>query len=244
MTVAVLTSLVLLAGPTTGLVLSTEVGKPGAIVASMHLDALEQELIAAKFAVRRLDAPDCKGEHECLLAKARAAGVPALVSVSIAWGKKQTTIDLEGLRVSDGATVAQLTFALAARLGDPERAKVKPFLDQLAGAVTDAPVKDATLTPPPVIDAPPPLVVATRSRVPEIATGAGAVATGVAAAVLLGVAGGTNAKLNATPDPSPLTRAQAQDLATQANGQYTASLALGLSAAALAAVTVVLFLRE
>ncbi|MBL8914031.1 MAG: hypothetical protein JNM17_25225 [Archangium sp.] len=238
-----LVTLAVLAAPTTGLVLSTEVGKPGTVVASQHLDSLEQELITAKFAVRRLEAADCKGDRDCLLANARKASVPALIAVSIAWGKKQTTLDLEGLRVSDGATVAQLTFTLAARLGDAERVKVKSFLEQLSEAVSDAPTKGVTLTPPPVIDVPP-LAVATRSRVPEIATGAGAIATGVAAAVLLGVAGGTNGQLNATPDPSPLTHAQAQELANQANGQYTASLALGLSAAALAAVTVVLFLRE
>lgn len=245
MTVAVLTSLVLLAAPTTGLVLSTEVGKPGTVVASQHLDALEQELIAAKFAVRRLEAPTCKGEHACLLELARKESVPVLISVSIAWGKKQTTIDLEALRVSDGATVAQLTFALPARISDAERAKVKPFLAQVAESVNDAPTKDlsADLTPPPVVDASP-AIVATRSRIPEFATGGGAVLTGVAAAVMLGVASGTNAQLNGTPDPSPLTRMQAQQLAADANGQYTASLVFGLSAAALAAVTVVLFLRE
>ena len=147
--------------------------------------------------------------------------------------------------MSDGATVAQLTFALAARLGDVERAKVKPFLAQVADAVTATPKKDdvTLLVPPPPVDVAP-VVVATRSRVPELATGAGALGAGVAAAVLLGVAGGTRAQLESTPNPSPLTHAQAEQLARDANGQYSASLALGLTAAALAAVTVVLFLRD
>jgi hypothetical protein len=236
---------VVAATPTVGLVLSTEVGRSGAITATTHLDALEQEAIGAKFAVRRLEAT-CKGSRDCLLTAAREASVPVVLSVSIAWSKKQATIDLEGVRVSDGATVAQLTFGVQQRMGETERARVQPFFAQLAAAATvsDAPKRvEAKLTPE-VKDTPPLVASTGRTRVPELVAGGGAVAAGVLAGVLVGVASADRAKLENTPELSPLTRAEAETLRAQANGGYTGALISGLTAAALAALAIVLALRD
>ena len=104
----------LCAAPATGLTLSAQLGKVSTPVAA-YLDAIEQELISSGLPVRRLTLT-CDGKRECLISGAKTAGLPALVAVSVAYGKKQTTLDLEALRVDDGATVSQFTFAVSGRL--------------------------------------------------------------------------------------------------------------------------------
>ncbi|MFO0595331.1 MAG: hypothetical protein U0228_08505 [Myxococcaceae bacterium] len=242
----------LAATPTTGLVLSNEVGKPGTVPASAHLDVITEELLASRLAVKRLELK-CQGERACLVQGAKAAGLPAVVSVSIAWSKKQTTFDLDAIRVSDGASVAQLTFAATGRLGDGERARLRSFAAQLADALPreDAPRVDPvvkndtpTLTPDAGVAETGPLVVTPVEKPPKTAAlvvGGGALLAGAAAGVLLGVASGTNASLVEHP---PMYRRDAEALANTANAEYTASLALGVTAGALAVVAVILLVKD
>jgi hypothetical protein len=249
---SLLTLTMLGAAPATGLALSAQMGREGT-PAAVYLDAIEQELVSSKLAVRRLTL-SCDGRRDCLLAGTTAAKLPALVAVTVAYTKKQTTLDLEALRTTDGATVAQLTFSVTARLGETERASLRKFGALLAEALVevkpDAPVADA---PPPQLtpDArPPPLSLTAaplaprRSSVPGWVMGGGAVASAVTSGIFLGMASSTRGSLEATPDPSPLTRAQAVSMAAEANRDYSVSLATGLAAGALAAGALIWFLTE
>lgn len=249
-----LTLTLLSAAPATGLTLSSKLGKEATPVAAF-LDAIEQELIAGKRPVRRLTL-SCDGKRECLLAGAREAGVPSLVAVTVAYGKKQTTLDLEAVRTLDGATLSQLTFSVTGRLSEADRASLRKFAAQLDEALRE-PKTDAPLATPPVVvvgeppPAPKPAVVVTqpvltpvRSRVPAWVMGGGAVAGVVTSGVFLGLATGARSELEKTPDPSPLTRAQADGLAARANTDYSVALAAGLAAGALATGAILWLVTE
>lgn len=249
-----LTLTALSAGPTTGLALATQLGK-STTPPEVHLDAIEQELVATGLAVRRLTTA-CDGARDCLLAAARKENVQVLVGVSIAQRQKQTTFDLEAIRSDDGATVAQATFVVAARLGEVDRAQVRAFADRLKQAMpapmADVPVRDpepTRLAPDPA-PVPPPIVVTEpfpppgRSRVPAWVMLGGAGAATVTSGIFLGLATDARVRLESTPDPSPLTRAQAQRLADDANRNYTIALLTGAAAGALATGAVVWLLTD
>lgn len=249
---SLVTLTMLSAAPATGLALSAQMGRE-VIPAATWLDAVEQELVSSKLAVRQLSL-SCDGKRECLLAGAASAKLPALVAVTVAYTKKQTTLDLEALRTADGATVSQLTFSVTGRLSDADRASLRKFGAAIVEALTvkgDVPVVEAS---PPLLtpgDQPRPLeltrpspLTATRSSVPGWVMGGGAVASAVTSGIFLGMASSTRASLETTSDPSPLTRAQAERMAADANRDYSVSLATGLAAGALATGALVWFLTQ
>ncbi|MFT3711573.1 MAG: hypothetical protein QM817_28385 [Archangium sp.] len=141
----------ILAAPSSGLAVSVQIGKPPAPL-STWFDPIEEELVAAKVGVKRLTLA-CDGKRECLLEGGRRASVGSIVAVTLSHTKKQTTLDLEAMRVSDGVTVAQVTFTVnGVKYEDAARAQVKRFAQQLAEAliaeektaktVTDVPVRE------------------------------------------------------------------------------------------------------
>lgn len=244
----------LAAAPATGLTLSAQIGKATTPVSTL-LDGIEQELLAGKLPVRRLGLA-CDGERDCLLKGAKAAGLPGIVSVSVAYAKKQATLDLEALRASDGVVVGQLTFSvIAGRFTEANREALRRLAAQMAEALTspksDTPVvevkpklvADAVVAPPPELVAPAPApAAARRSKVPAWVLGGAAVASGVTSAVFLGVASDANGRLNA--DPNPMTRAEAELTAAAANRDYTLALATGLAAGALATGAILWLVTE
>jgi hypothetical protein len=247
---SLMTLMVLAASQTTGLTLSAQLGREGTSPA-VYLDAIEQELVASKLAVRQLTLR-CDGKRDCLLAGAASAKVPALVAVTVASTKRQTTLDLEALRTDDGSTISQLTFSVAGRLSETDRASLREFGAALVEALTvkeGAPLVEATpiLTP---VDRPPPLevakdlVVTSRSGAPGWAMGGGAVASAVVSSIFLVRASTTRANLEATPYLSPLTRTEATQMAAEANRDYSVSLATGFVAGALATGALVWFLTR
>ncbi|MEW6430769.1 MAG: hypothetical protein AB1730_04610 [Myxococcota bacterium] len=249
-----LTLTALATGPTTGLTLSAQLGKSPTPPA-VHLDTIEQELVAAGLAVRRLTTA-CDGARDCLLAAAGKENVQVLVGVSIAQRRKQTTFDIEAIRADDGATVAQATFVVTERLGEADRAQVRDFAARVKQAmpapVADVPVRDpepTKLAPEPA-PVPPPIIVTEpppppgRSRVPAWVLLGGAGAAAVTSGLFLGLATDARGRVESTPDPSPLTRAQAQGLAADANRHYTIALVTGAAAGALATGALVWLLTE
>lgn len=254
MLTALLTTSLLAAAPATGLTLSAQVGK-SSTPAAAYLDALEQEFVGARLPVRRLNL-SCDEKRECLVEAARTAELPAVVAVTLAAGKKQTTIDLEAVRVSDAATVGQLTFVVTGRMEDAERAQVRAFARQLYETLAapepkpDTPLvkEPVVLTPVNPVDplalTPPPPPPTSRSRVPAYVMGGGAVAGAVTSGIFLGLASSTRAQLESTPDPSPLTRVKADELAATANRDYSVSLAAGIAAGALATGAIIWLLTE
>lgn len=249
-----LLALLLSAAPATGLTLSEQMGKVGTPVTA-YLDAIEQELVAGGVPVRQLKL-SCSGKRDCLLAGAKEAGLPALVAVTVAYGKKQTTIDLEGLRTTDGTTLAQLTFTVGSRLTEPDRAAVQKFGTKLAALLSqsDVPRVEKPVEPPPRVitaDPPPPSlelsapkVKAARSTAPGWLLGGGAVVAGATSGIFLGLATSSRATLETTPDPSPLTRSQATGIAADANRDYSVALATGLAAGALATAAIIWLVSE
>lgn len=249
-----LLALLLAAAPATALTLSEQMGKAGTPV-SVYLDAVEQELVTSGVPVRQLNL-SCGGKRECLLAGAKSAGLPALVAVTVAYGKRQTTIDLEALRTSDGTTLSQLTFTVASRLSESDRAAVQKFGAKLAAALapSDAPRVEKPVEPPPRLAVnEPPLpavelwatpVKAPRSTVPGWLLGGGAVVAGATSGLFLGLATSSRSALESTPDPSPLTRAQATGIAADANRDYSVALATGLAAGALATAAIIWLVSE
>jgi hypothetical protein len=242
----------LCATPATGLALSAELGKVGT-PASTYLDAIEQELVASGIPVKRLSLK-CAGDRECLLKGAKE--LPALVAVTVAYGKKQTTIDLEALRVADATTVSQLTFSVTSRLAEADRAAVRKFGSQLAAALPAEPVADAPrvepkseLTPAAPAEkveviAPAPVIPQKRSSAPGWILGGGTVAAAAVSGIFLGLATDARGRLESTPDPSPLTRTQADSLAAEANRDYSIALATGAAAGALLTATIVWIVTE
>lgn len=249
-----LLSALLAASPATGLTLSAQLGK-ATTPPSVYLDAVEQELLAHKVPVRRLQLT-CDGNRECLLAGAKAAQLPGLVAVTIAYKKKQATLDLEGLRTSDGTTAAQLTFTVTGRLSDADRAAVRQFSAQLVAALEEKP-KDAPVaeTPSPLPrlepvaspDREPAAVTAAqvkpqRSKAPAWILGGTALAAGATAGVFLGLARGAHTELEV--NPAQYTRAEAQNSVAEANRNYSIALGAGLAAGALATAAIIALVAE
>lgn len=239
----------LAAAPTAGLTLSIQLGAPPS---ATYLDAVEQALVGEGLAVRRLDTA-CDGVRGCLLARAREEGVGVLVAVAVAQRRSQSTLDIEAIRAEDGATVAQLTFVVTEHLGEGDRVQLADFAARARQATPtdDAPLLDAVkVTPGPgptarpiVIDVPPP-PAARRSRAPAWAMLGGAGASGAAAGVFVGLATSARRQVESTTDPSPLTRAQATQLAQTANRDYAIALGTGLVAGALLTGAVVWLLAD
>lgn len=253
---ALVLSAVLAASPTVGVFVSSELGKPEATPAATYLQAIEAELTAAKLEVVRLTST-CKGDRACELKLGAEAKVAAIVPVTIAWAKKRSTIDVEAVRLKDAVSIGQLTFSVSGKLGKPQDGQIATFATSVSSGlprVDDAPrveprveaTKPLTPTTTPtgttVLTTPPPTT--TRSRVPALVVGGVAIGSGVASGVLLGLAAGAQGQVNGLTDPAPITRPQAQALVDQANGQYTASLALGITAAAAATVAIILLAAE
>lgn len=246
-----LTSAVLGAAPV-GLTVSAQLGKSATPIET-YLRALEQEFLATELPVRRLETK-CDGARECLVDAAKAASLPGVVGVTFALGKKQTTIDLEALRARDGAMVEQLTFVVKDKLEENERWQVRAFAKRVAAALeppkvtpTDAPVA-TTLTPAPKED---PLLLTqkpteTRSNVPAIVMGGAAGAAAITSGIFLGLATGARGELSAATanDPATITRAQADQLAKNANTNYSVALGTGIAAGALAVGTVIYLLAK
>lgn len=243
----------LAASPSVGLMISVELGKPDPGSSALTwLDALEAELTAAKLPVVRLTST-CQGDRACELKLGAEAKVGAVVPVTLSWAKKKVSIDVEAVRLSDGASVAQVTFTATGRLSKPQQEQLMGFANRISAAlpsVSDVPkVEPKVEAPPPpkedpvkVALAPAPAPAASGSKVPALVVGGVALAAGVASGVMLGVASAGRADFDAkTMDPSPLTRAEAVQMKDTVNGQYSASLGLGIGAAAAAVVAAVLF---
>lgn len=249
-----LTSALLGSGPV-GLTVSAQLGKSTTPVET-YLRALEQEFLATDLPVKRL-ATKCEGHRECLVDAAKAASLPGIVGVTLALGKKQTTIDLEALRARDGAMVEQLTFVVKEKLEENERWQVRQFAKRIAAALeppkivappTDTPVA-ATLTPPPPKEDPLLLTQKTpepRSNAPAIVMGSAAGAAAITSGIFLGLATGARNELQkgTAGDPATMTRAQADQLAKTANTDYSVALGTGIAAGALAVGTVIYLLAK
>jgi len=253
---ALVLSAVLAASPTVGVFVSSELGKPEATPAATYLQAIEAELTTAKLEVVRLTST-CKGDRACELKLGADAKVAAIVPVTISWAKKRTTIDVEAVRLKDGVSIGQLTFSVSGKLGKPQDGQIATFATNVSAGlprVDDTPRVEPRVevsqpltptTPPketPGLTAPAP---ATKSsKVPAVIVGGVAIGSGVASGVLLGLAAGARGQVNGLTDPAPVPPPQAQALVDQANGQYTASLALGITAAAAATVAIILLAAE
>ncbi|MGV3620001.1 MAG: hypothetical protein ACO1OB_04240 [Archangium sp.] len=252
MLLPLLTLSLLSAAPATGLTLSAQVGK-SSTPATVYLDAIEQEFLASRLPVRRLPL-QCEGKRECLVDAAKKAGLPAIVSLTIASGRKQTTLDLEAVRVRDAVVIGQLTFVSTGRLGEEEKKQVRAFaktiFDSLSEpepvAKTDVPLVEPRLLPGNV-DAGVNVVTLTpepRSRVPAYVMGGGAIAGAITSGVFLGLATGARGELENQPNPANISRAQAQALANTANTDYSVALAAGIAAGALATGAIIWLLTE
>ncbi len=188
----------------------------------------------------------------CLLATAKELGTAAVVSMSFAPLSKDTIVSLEALDAA-GKQLAQQTFTLKAsdtKLPQEARAFAQAVRRELeappAVVAKDDTPKETKLVPPPKTAEPPPELVVERpehSRAPAIAVGVGAVAVGVAAVILLALASGESAEANRTVAPGLAAhpRPEAERLIDSANTKYTASMATGIGAAALAVTSMVLF---
>jgi len=247
-----LTSALLGSGPV-GLTVSAQLGKSSTPVET-YLRALEQEFLATDLPVKRLETK-CEGHRECLVDAAKAASLPGIVGVTLALGRKQTTIDLEALRARDGAMVEQLTFVVKEKLEENERWQVRQFAKRIAAAIEppkvvpppDVPVV-TTLTPAPKED---PLLLTqktpeARSNAPAIVMGSAAGAAAITSGIFLGLATGARNDLQkgTAGDPATMTRAQADQLAKTANTDYSVALGTGIAAGALAVGTVIYLLAK
>lgn len=231
--------MVVMAAPATGLTVTVQLGKPGTTSVASSLDVIEQELISVGLPVRRIDSA-CEGRRECLQQAAKDASLPAMIAVTIAHGKKMTTFDLEAIRASDGAAVAQSTFAVSGRLDVAERAEVHrlgvALVNALKEAEPDAPVAEVkpVLVPEPVVSQPVTIARAEpRSRVPGFVFLGAGVASAAVSGVFLGLGVTTRSALEMTPNPSPLTRSMATQMASDANRDFSIALATGILAGAL-----------
>lgn len=236
-----------------GLSVSAQLGKSTTPVES-YLRALEQEFLATDLPVKRV-VTKCEGARECLVAAAKAEALPGIVGVTLALGKKQTTIDLEALRTRDGAMVEQLTFVVKEKLEENERWQVRAFAKRVAAALEppkvtpppDTPVA-VTLTPAPKDD---PLLLtqkptASRSNTPAFIMGGAAGAAAITSGVFLGLATGARSELEqgTLGETATLTRARADQLAKTANTDYSVALGTGIAAGALAVGTVIYLLAK
>ncbi|MDP2271798.1 MAG: hypothetical protein Q8N23_24600 [Archangium sp.] len=195
----------------------------------------------------------CQGELACLQAQGRGVDVEAVVSVTLATGPRQIAVDVETVSVrsatsidqrgfawkskqpleSAGKSIAECARGIAARV----LAARPPETAEVAG---DRPAK-VELTPAPLAAVPVVVVTPPVSRVPEVITGGAALALGVAAAVLTGLAVDQQARLAAEP-PYSLTLEQATARRDAANGTFTAAGVTGGTAGALAITSLLLFI--
>lgn len=208
---------------------------------------LAAALKAAGLVVLEVNLP-CLGDLTCLQQQGRGIDVEAIVSVTLASGPRQIAIDLETISVRTATSIDQRWFgwktkqpigSISALIAEGARGIA---LKVLADRPSDAP-KQVTLTPNPVVA--PPLVIAHSppqvSRVPELITGGAAVALGIAAAVLSGIAVDQQSRLAAEP-PYSLTLEQATARRDAANTTFTAAAISGGAAGGLAIAFLTLFL--
>lgn len=191
-------------------------------------------------------------DRACLLATAKELGTAAVMSMSFAPLSKDTIVSLEAWDAA-GRQLSHQTFTLkGADTKLPAEARtfaqaVRKELEAPPAVVAkDDTPKETKLVPPPETGEPPPELIVERperSRAPAIAVGAGAVAVGVAAVILLALASGESAEANRTVGPMMAAhpKPEADRLISSANTKYTASMATGIGAAALAVTSMVLF---
>jgi hypothetical protein len=209
------------------------------VAAVMHAvgNALERQGLVAT-----IDVLTCSGDPACLAAQARASFAAATVAVTIVKGRRQLTLDLEAVDDAE-RPLTQRTFSVPLS-GEPLPEEGTRFVEEVAHALlaplrpTDAP-KVVELAPPPsrerldVASAPPPTPLALRAAGgTTIALGAATVGLLIAGLV---VKGGLDTQVNAGP-VIQLTREQAGQQASSANGLLTAS-ALGAALTAAAGIT-------
>lgn len=241
-------ALALTAAPRVALMTGSRVGVSEQEAAQLT-EALSSQLKASGLTVVEVNLP-CQSDAVCLQKQGRDVGVEAVITVALASGPRQIAIDVETLLVATASSIDQRS------LSWKNKARVESLEPQLSACAAeiaarvisqhppDAPLKVA-LTPqatplPPVLIAPAAPVI---SRAPELITGGAALALGVVAAVLTGVAANQQAALAAAP-PFSLTRAEATAQRDAANGTYTAAGITGGAAGALALTSITLFLAR
>ncbi len=250
-----LVTMALASAPATGLTLSAQLGK-SSTPAETYLSAIARAFEETALETRRLST-NCEGDRACLRDAGRTAGLPALVAVTLAVGKKQTTIDLEALRVHDGAAVGQLTFVVKGRFEERHLAQLRELGKQVLAALPPpTPPDDAPTEPPPTLPPPQdtkeadPLMLTQkptpRTRVPAYLMGGAAAASAITSGIFLGVASGARGELDQglVAEPVPLTRAEAQQLVDTANTGYSVALATGIAAGALVLGTILWLATE
>lgn len=241
-----LSLLVAAAPPRVALMTGSRVGV-GEKEAAQLSARLSSELKAAGLSVLEVSLP-CQGEYACLQEQGRAVDVEAVVSITLASGPRQVAIDVETVSVRTARSLDQRS--LNWKNKQPLES-LDPLLRECAGQIAarvlaerppDAPTQ-VSLTPSLPVAAPPAVVLAPLpvSRAPELVTGGLAVALGIAAGVLTGVAADQQARLAAEP-PFTLTREQAVERRDAANNTYTAAAVSGGVAGALALTALTLFL--
>ncbi len=177
----------------------------------------------------------CGAEKDCLLARARETESVA-IGLSIAKGRKGLLVDLQAT-APDGTDLAAVTFPLPSK-GDRKLPEVDAFAKQLAAAWKARPVKvePEPVALAPVVDEAPVEVVEVPTSfwtVPThvtlwtgVVTGVAAIGLGVAGAVVKGALDTSLAQ-----QPPVLSRPQALEQASLANGLLTASLFTAVAAA-------------
>ena len=220
------------------------VGEKEAAQLSARLGA---QLKTAGLAVLEVNLP-CAGDLACLQTQGRDVGVEAVVSITLAAGPRQIAVDVETVLVASGVSIDQRSLSWKNK---QNLDALEPLLRECAGAIArtvlaqrlpDAPVKvvlapELPVTPHPELVGPGAPRV---SRAPELIVGGGAVALGIVAAVLAGIAAGQQQQL-AAAEPFSLTRAEATAQRDAANGTYTAAAITGGAGGALAITTLALF---
>ncbi len=189
----------------------------------------------------------CQGDYACLQQQGQGVDVEAVVSVTLASGPRQIAIDVETVSVRTASSIDQRGFgwknkqpldSITTSIDECARAVAQKVL---AARPVDVP-KQVVLTPAPAAAAVVVIAPAVAvSRAPEAITGGAAVAMGIAAAVLAGVAFDQQSRL-ATEPPFTLTREQATARRDAANATYSAAAVSGGVAGALALTSLTLFL--
>ena len=198
-------------------------------------------------------------DRSCVVYAAKELDASAVISIAFAALGKDTVVDLECMW-PDGTQLAQKNFTVGA--GDVKLpADVRAFAAAVKQGIAAGPPKAAVAEPPPPVvendkpkeqklipkdeDPPPELIVERpeRSRVPGAVVGAGAIAVGVTAVILMALAAADANEANRTVGPGMAAhpRAEAEQLRDSANLKYSASLSAGIAAGALAVTSIVLF---
>ncbi len=248
-TVPLLLHLMLTATPKVGLTIGSRVGVPEGEAITVR-DDLKKALVVTGLEVEAADW-SCGADHACLRDKGKAAGLGAVVSLTLARGPVSITVDIEVVSTQTGAQLAQYTWkwkrgaerALADGLQVLARNLAAPIVaHQNAVTQSDAPVKDSlvlVLTPLPK----PELSANQPSRAPVVVTAVGAGAALIACAVFTGVAVANHGELPPVGSGRELIPlARAEQLRDAANGAYTGAAVAGGVAAGLAVTSLVLWL--